>query len=265
MKFVHAFLHTRGVVGITLVQLVALLPPLAVRLWDDLPATLAVLLPALVIALIWDAVFASLRGKPILPLGLTTALVFTILGPVDASPWQLFVVLSIGAVIGELVFGGRGFSFLSAPAVALALWVLSFPSVPLSEPSFVVSIATLPGAVVLLALGLLPWRVCLSYLIAVLILVWLLAQSFSLDAALLSLFALTFLIADPNASSATGFGRIIQGVLAAMLVAVFSPTLDGGLSTQALVFAALLASLAAPLIDQGAMAFNAWQRRARRA
>lgn len=269
MKFVHAFLHTRGVVGITLVQLAALLPPLAVRLWDDLPATLAVLLPALVIALIWDAVFASLRGKPILPLGLTTALVFTVLGPVDASPWQLFVVLSIGAVIGELVFGGRGFAFLSAPAVALALWVLSFPSVPLNEPSLAVSIATLPGAVLLLGLGLLPWRVCLSYLIALLMLVWLLEQSFTLnmalDAVLLSLFALTFLIADPNASSATGLGRIVQGVLAAMFVAVFSPALDGGLSTQALVFAALLASLAVPLIDQGAMTFNGWQRRPCRA
>lgn len=264
MTFVHAFFHARGVVGITLVLVIALSPPLAVRLWDDLPATLALLIPALGIALIWDAVFGSLRGKPIVPLGLTTALVFTVLGPVEASPWQLFVVLSIGTVIGELVFGGRGFSFLSAPTVALALWVLSFPSVPLTQPSLAVSIATIPGAIVLLGLGLLPWRICLSYLLALLALIWLIEQSFTPDAALLSVFALSFLIADPSASSATGLGRVFQGVLAAMLVAVFSPALDASLSTQALVFAALLSSLAAPLIDQGAMAFNVWQRRARR-
>lgn len=263
MRSVQAFFHARGVAGITLVQLIALLPPLAVRLWENGPATLGLLIPALVIVLIWDAVFASLRGKPIVPLGLTTAIIFTVLGPLDASPWQLFVVLSIGTVIGELVFGGRGFSFLSAPAVALALWVLSFPSVPLNEPSLAVSIAALPGAVVLLVLGLLPWRICAAYLLALLALVWLTEQSLTLDAALLSVFALTFLIADPNASSVTGVGRLAQGVLAAMLVAVFSPALGTGVSAHALVFAALLASLAAPLIDQGAMALNTWQRRAR--
>lgn len=264
MRSVQAFFHARGVAGIALVQLVALLPPLAVRLWENGPATLALLIPALLIVLVWDAVFASLRGKPIIPFGLTTALIFTVLGPMEASPWQLFVVLSIGTVIGELVFGGRGFSFLSAPTVALALWVLSFPSVPLNEPSLVLSIASLASAAGLLVLGLLPWRICAAYLLTLLALVWLTEQSLTLDTALLSVFALTFLIADPNASSVTGLGRLAQGGLAALLVAVFNPALGAGVSTQALVFAALLASLASPLIDQGAMAFNVWQRRARR-
>lgn len=265
MKVVQVFLHTRGVAGITLVLALALLPPLAVRFWEDGTATLGLLIPALAIVLVWDALFASLRRRQIVPLGVTTAIVFTVLAPLDASIWQQFVVLSIGTVLGELVFGGRGFAFLSPSAVALALWVLSFPSVPLAEPSLAVSIATLPGAIVLLALGLLSWRIALSYLLALVLLAWLMQQSLAADAALLSLFALTFLIADPNASSATNLGRILQGVLAAILVAVFSPAEGQGVSTQALVFGALLASLAAPLIDQGAMAINVWQRRARRA
>lgn len=263
MRFVQTFLHRRGVAGVTLVQALLLMPPLAVRFWEEGTATLGLLIPALAIVLIWDAIFTSLRHRPIVPLGVTTAIMFTVLAPLDASIWQQFVVLSIGTVLGELVFGGRGFGFLSAPVVALALWVLSFPSVPLAEPSLAVSIAALPGAIVLLGLGLLSWRIVLSFLVALMALVWLTQGSFIGNAALLSLFALTFLIADPTASSATNLGRIVQGGLAAILVTVFSPETVGTVSTEALVFAALLASLAAPLIDQGAMAVNVWQRRAR--
>lgn len=263
MRLVQAFLHSRGVAGVTLVQAVVLIPPLAVRFWEEGTPTLALLIPALAIVLIWDAVFAALRRRPLAPLGVTTAVVFTVLAPLDASIWQQFVVLSIGTALGELVFGGRGFGFLSAPAVALALWVLSFPSVPLAAPSLAVSIATVPGAVVLLGMGLLSWRLAVSFLLVLLVLVWLNGHGITLETVLLPLFALTFLIADPNASSATQMGRIVQGALAALLVTVFNPATMDLVSTEALVFAALLASLAAPLIDQGAMAINVWQRRAR--
>jgi Na+-transporting NADH:ubiquinone oxidoreductase subunit B len=265
VKIVQTFLHRRGVAGITLVQTIAMIPPLAIRFWVEGPAVFGLLIPALAIVFLWDTVFASLRSRPIALFGITTAVLFTILAPLDASLWQQFVVLSIGTALGELIFGGRGFAFLSAPVVALALWVLSFPSVPLAEPNPALSMAAVPGAALLLGMGLLSWRLMLSFLVVLLALAWFIQGSITLELALLPILALTFLIADPNAASATQLGRIVQGGLAAVLVVVFSPVADATMSSEALVFAALLASLAAPLIDQGAMAINLWQRRMRRA
>lgn len=258
-------LHRYGVAGITAVHVLALAPPVAVSLWQGGAATLAVFVPALAIVLVWDVVFSSLRRRPFLPLGITTALIFTVLAPSSASLWQLVVVLSLGTVIGELVFGGRGFAFLSGAVVALALWVLSFPAVPLGQPSLALAFATLPGALVLLLTGLVHWRIVVSFLAVLAVIYGLSDGELSAELALGSLFALTFLIADPTASSATGVGRIIQGALAAFLVVLFDQLPGAAVSTDALVFAALLTSLFVPLIDYAAGALNAWQRRARRA
>ena len=73
---------------------------------------------------------------------------------------------------------------------------------------------------------------------------------------------LVFLICDPVASASTRIGRWIYGLLAGALVAIFGWADAGIAAPQAVVFAALLASLFAPLIDAVAVAVatRKWRR-----
>ena len=60
-------------------------------------------------------------------------------------------------------------------------------------------------------------------------------------------FGLIFLISDPVSSATTDPGRWIYGALGGALIVVFSPV--AGVTTEAVVFSALMASVFAPLID----------------
>lgn len=252
----------RGVAAVTGAQIAALLLPGLVAAWEGGQAFLTVLSVAMLSALIWEAVFSRLRSYPISFHGATTALIVAILLPVDFAIWQTILIISLGTVLGELVFGGRGFGFLSPSVVALTLTLVSFPQAQLNAPSNLLTIATFPGAVLLLGLGFIPWRVFLSCLLVVTLAAASSSQELAPAAIVGSLvFGLTFLICDPVSASATGAGQWIYGVMSGGLILLFAP--GGVIAQEAMVFAALLASVFVPLIDHCVALAKAWLRKRR--
>ncbi len=235
--------------GVTMVQILALCAPCAVVVAGDLVTRLPILIAAVIAALGLEALFAVLRRRDPGVDGLTTALIFATLCPAETAIWQVAVCVSLGVVLGELVFGGRGFGFLHPATVGLALLVLSFPQLGFAPPSQALALATLPGAAMLLALGLISGRVLLAA-VATAAGLYALGGPVTAPLALATglAFGLVFLIADPVAAASTTTGRWVYGALAGGLVAVFSP--PGEITSQAVVFAALMAGIFAPLIDR---------------
>ena len=102
------------------------------------------------------------------------------------------------------------------------------------------------GLALLLAVGLAFWRVVVALALGQSVGLLMNAGSLpGIELCLTAIFAVTFLVADPVASAATQFGRWLYGFAAGLLAALFAPF---GMA-EALVFAALLAGLVAPLID----------------
>ena len=253
----------QSVMGVTLLQALALLLPAADVAERNPGPVLSLLAGALMTVLIWENLFTWLRGRELGFHGITTAIVVTVMCPVDLPLWQLVVAISLGTVFGELVFGGRGFGFASPASVSLALMIVSFPEVGLAQPTETFALFTLPGTALLLGFGLISWRVILIVLAVVALLLALRDGIFDpVSHAVALAFGLTFLVADPVSAAATRAGRWLYGALAGGLIVLFSP--DGSLTPEAIVFAALLASIFAPLIDHLVVLAHHRRRGARR-
>lgn len=263
MTWIGAQMQGRGAMGAVAVQTVALLPPVAVTVVEGGPAAVAILLAALAVTLAWDGIFAALRKRPFEPQGITTAAIFTLFVPADIPIWHLAVVLSLGSVIGERIFGGRGFSFVAPGTVALALALLSLPDMAMPVQGAAVALASVPGAVLLWVAGLLSLRIVIAFLIVAALAfgVTAPADGAALAAALGA--GLIFLVADPMAAAVTQWGRVLHGALAGGLVWVFGGLAATPPAADALVFAALMASLMAPLVDHAVVSIGAARRRRR--
>jgi Na+-transporting NADH:ubiquinone oxidoreductase subunit B len=247
---------------VTLAQVLALAAPIAVKLAEQGTSMAAVLVTALVTSLIWDMAFALIRGRSPSWHSLSTALIITILIPSALPLWQVALAASFGMVFGELVFGGRGYGIVSAAAAAAGFLVFSFSGAELSGSSQALALATLPGAVLLLAGGLVSWRVLIS-VVAVLVVAGFAEGEISgfLETGIAVAFGLVFLIGDPVAAASTNLGRWFYGVLAGLLIVVFDTVAGAAVAPAAIVFASLLASLFAPLIDHAAVAVIIRRRR----
>ena len=127
---------------------------MAVVALPDLERFAGHVLAALVTALVWEGTFATLRGRVLSFHGVTTGLIVTLVLPPEVAVWQIAFAVSLGVILGELVFGGRGFGFVPPAAVALSLLLISFPDLQLQQSTLALAIASLPGAVLLLAMGL---------------------------------------------------------------------------------------------------------------
>ena len=263
MNRAHALLAHWGVTGVTTAQGLALLPPVAIVMLQNGQPKWIMLAVAVGVALFWETLFAILRKRTISVHGLTTALIVAVFVPTDLPVWQLTITLSLGVVLGELIFGGRGFGFLAPATVSLALLVFSFPQAGLASLSPETALAVLPGAVLLLSLGLICWRVIVATVLAVLVLP--VAQGLPIDPISIATalaFGLVFLICDPTAAASTDPGRWVYGILSGGLIVLLS----GGITpvpSEAVIFAALLASIFAPLIDHLVVLGNAARRRRR--
>lgn len=235
--------------GISVLQIAALLLPIAVVVFERGNAQAQLLAVALLTAISWDLIFAILRKRKFYFHGMSTALIVAVLVPPALPLWQLALTLSLGCVIGEHVFGGRGFGFLSPAAICLSLLLLSFPQVQLEPMTQNVALATVPGALLLLISGLVSWRVILGAFVMIIGLALpsnLEVDVFSLGIA--TLFGLVFLTGDPVSAASTNSGRWIYGLLAGLLISIFSPE-STAISSASLVFGSLTASVFAPLID----------------
>ena len=237
-----------SVAGVTLAQTAALVAPSVATAWVNPVGYAVVLVTAVLTAWFWEGLFAALRKRKPSGHGITTVLIISVLAPPDLVLWQLALALSLGVVLAELVFGGRGFGFLSPAVVAASLLVFSFPEVTLAPSTTNVALATIPGGILLVFLGLISWRVVLSAAVGVGVLLVLSVDGPDVAAAAAAMtFCVVFLVCDPTAASATNPGRWIYGLLAGGLIILFS----GGPipTTEGIVFAALRASIFAPLID----------------
>lgn len=235
---------------VTLAQLIALAAPVGVSVAERGAAQIGVLTTALVTCLIWEMAFALIRERALSWHTATVALIFTVLAPETLPLWQVAMAASFGVVFGELVFGGRGYGIVPGAAAAAGFLVFSFTGTGLATVSGAMALATLPGALLLLLGGLISWRVLVSA-VAVLI-AFGLAQD-GADSLLLvlttALFGLVFLVADPVVAASTQPGRLVYGVLAGLLIVLFDTIEGPAIAPAAIVFACLLASLFAPLID----------------
>jgi Na+-transporting NADH:ubiquinone oxidoreductase subunit B len=236
--------------GITLAQLIALAAPVGVSLAERGPAQMAVLITALVACLVWELAFALIRGRALSWHMATVALILTVLLPETVPLWQVAMAASFGVVFGELVFGGRGYGIVSGAAAAAGFLVFSFTGAGLAVASNAMALAVLPGALLLLGGGLISWRVLVT--VGVVLIAATLARDGADSLPLVlttAAFGLVFLVADPVVAASTQLGRLVYGVLAGLLIVLFDTIEGPAIAPAAIVFACLLASLFAPLID----------------
>lgn len=240
---------------VTLAQLIALAAPVGVSLTERGTQQIAVLMTALITCLLWELAFGLIRGRSLGWHTATAALIFAILAPATVPLWQIAMAASFGVIFGEMVFGGRGYGIVSGAAAAAGFLVFSFSGSGLSMSSQAMALATLPGALLLLLGGLISWRVLVSAAVV-------LAASGFAQAGVSGLptvvttvfFGLVFLIGDPVAGASTHPGRWLFGALAGLLIVLFDTVSGPAVAQAAVVFASLLASIFAPLIDHMAVA-----------
>lgn len=233
---------------VALIFLAAALPVAAAWIWEEGVSGAARLMLAVTVGGLWQGVFTVLRAQPPSAAGVVSALAMAMLAP-EIGPLQFVLGISFGFVFGELIFGGWGRSVLNPAVVAIMFLAFGFPTAPWPPLAIQIGWATIPAALLLLAFGVLPWRL-LAGALAVLVV----AGGFSLDL-LTSAVALVLVLSvcDPATAASTALGRWLHGGLFGALIALFAATWDTA-PAQIAVSAALLASLAAPLLDEIAIA-----------
>ncbi len=245
--------------------IVAVLPPLVGALYEQGAVLMLEIAVALLVTFGWQIVFAWSRHSMIGWDGIVIAIAFVVMLPAAVPLWQIAMALSFGVVIGEQIFGGRGRAFLNPATVGLTFLFFSFPAGAPGAASGLIGLATLPGAVLLVLLGLISWRVIVAaftgFAVAGLLagvtdpLALLMSGSFA--------FGLIFLGCDPVSAAATNPGRLIYGgFIGAFTVALGAA--GGAVETSAVVFAVLLGSIFAPVIDHTVVWLHAHRRRHRR-
>jgi len=243
---------------VALLLLAAVLPLAVTWLLAEGAAGLLRLLFVLFVAGVWHVVFMLARAQPPSFAGAVTALAIAVLAPIDLGPLPLVIGVSFGVVAGELAFGGWGRNVVNPATVTLAFLGFGFPAA--LWPSLPVQLGWSVGAVVLIGVvtGVMSWRAVAG---AVLVLAagspWLATPALTAAAVVL-----VVLVCDPVTSAATGLGRWLYGLLYGALVLLFVFGWSGASPVRIAVSAALLASLAAPLLDE--LAIRLWLARRKR-
>ncbi|SDY57972.1 RnfABCDGE type electron transport complex subunit D [Citreimonas salinaria] len=245
---------------VVLMLLAAYLPLAVFWLWfGGAPAVQRSSLALLVLGF-WNLVFLLARAQAISLALAITALAIAMLAPEGLGTFRLVLGISFGAVMGELVFGGWGRNVVHPATVALSFLGFGFPGFPWPDFLAPVAWAAIPAALIGLATGVLPGGVIAgaALVAAVTFALGLLSQA-ALPAAGI---VLVLLVADPVTSATTHFARWLNGALYAGFVTLFAAGWQGAAPAQYAVAAALLTSLAAPLLDEMALAL--WYARRRR-
>ena len=216
---------------------------------------------ALLVIAVWQLVFLLARAQPISLSAAITALGIAMLAPEELGAVRLILGISFGTVMGELVFGGWGRNVVNPATVTLAFLGFGFPAYAWPEILVPVAWAAIPAAVIGVMAGVMPAGLVLGATIGA-------AVSFGfgvLPATALPAagVVLVLAVADPVTSASTALGRWLNGLLFIALVVLFATGWQGAAPVQIAVAAALLASLAAPLLDELALAHWYAQRRRR--
>lgn len=246
---------------VALMLLAAAMPMALVWLWYGGGAAAGRLALALAVSGLWHLVFMLARAQPPSFAGALTALAVAMLAPADLGFVALVLGISFGAVMAELVFGGWGRNVLNPATVTLAFLGFGFPGLPWPELALPVAWAAIPAAVIGVVTGVMPARIMLG---AAVPLAGAAALGAEMDRVLpVAGIVLVLLVCDPVASAATRPGRWLNGLLYGGLVVLFVTGWSGASPAQVAVSAALFASLAAPLLDEIAIALWVAARRRR--
>jgi Na+-transporting NADH:ubiquinone oxidoreductase subunit B len=209
-------------------------------------------------------VFTRLRGRPMETGGLATAAAFALLLPAGTPVLHVVLGAVVGVVLGELIFGGRGWGFLNPAVVGLTFVYFSDPGAA-TPAQAVAPWAAGAGGALLLALGLAEWRISLAAfatLGAIAAVTGQAPEAFLWSGSVL--FTVLFLAADPTGAPSSRGARWLFGALVAVLV----PALAAGPGTpnpRVLVFALMLSAIFAPLLDSIVLALHGLrERRAQR-
>lgn len=203
---------------------------------------------------LWHVAFMLARAQPPSFAGAMTALAIAILAPVDLGPIPMLLGISFGVVAGELAFGGWGRNIVNPATVAIAFLGFGFPAAP--WPVLPIQLGWSVIAVVAIGAfaGVISWRVVAGAGV-VLVVGWH-SMGLATPIATAAAVVLVLLVCDPVTSASTSLGRWLYGLLYGALVLLFALGWNGGTSVQIAVSAALLASLAAPLLDE--IAIRLW-------
>ncbi len=237
---------------VALMVLAALLPLAVMWLQVEGVAAAGRLVFFLVFAGIWHVAFMLARAQPPSFAGAATALAIAILAPEGLGVVQLLLGVSFGVVMAELVFGGWGRNVLNPATVTLSFLGFGFPAAPWPELVLQIGWAAIPAALIGWLTGVFSGRVILGALV-VFGFAYLTGVDFSDSFAGIAV-VLVLLVCDPVASASTRLGRWLYGALFAGLVVLFTVNWNGAAAIQLSVAAALLASLAAPILDEIAIA-----------
>jgi Na+-transporting NADH:ubiquinone oxidoreductase subunit B len=242
---------------VALLMLAAILPLALTWLLATGMDGLVRLIVTLVVAGVWHLAFMLARAQPPSFAGAFSALAIAVLAPVDLGFIPLVLGISFGVVMGELAFGGWGRNIVNPATIAVAFLGFGFPAAP--WPQLPIQLGWSVVAVVLLGtiLGITSLRIVIACgLVLVASAVFgELSQPLLIAAAIV----LVLLVWDPVTSAATPLGRIAYGALYGGLITIFGQTWSAGQPVQIAVSAALIASLAAPLLDDIALRY--WQAR----
>lgn len=240
--------------------LLACMLPMAVA-WGWYGGPVARIFLAGLIVYGWQLVFLLARAQAPSLSGILTALAVAMLAPEEIGALRLALGVSFGVVMGELVFGGWGRNVVHPATVSLAFLGFGFPSFDWPGFDAPVAWAAIPAAALGCVLGVMPAGLMGGAILAALAAGLLGGLGGGVMIAGAVVFVL--LVADPATSAATGFGRWGQGALFIALLALFESGWTGAAPVQIAVAASLLASLAAPLLDEAALAIWVAGRRRR--
>ncbi len=243
---------------VTFVTLAALTPALGVTIYQNPAGLLTVLATSMFIALAWSLLFAHLRQTTLRWDWIITAVTYAVLVPAGVPMWQQAFALSFGVVVGDQIFGGRGRNILHPTVVALAFLMFSFPGNFYRGDEFALAVATTAGGLLLVGVRLVSWRVVVAIAIGLAVSLAVAGTIGEWSQVLTGavVFGAAFLIADPVAAASTNAGRWAYGLLAGMLVVVFGEAGGDPGSVRAIIFAALVAGIFAPMIDQAVIWLN---------
>lgn len=238
---------------VALFMVIAMLPLAGVWLTVDRGSGMIRLLAALVIIYGWHLAFLLLRAQPPSLSGIVTALAIALLAPTGLGPFAFVLGVSFGVVLGELAFGGWGRNILNPATVAISFLGFGYPAAPWPELSIPLTWGAGGTLIVAVLFGLYALRLVsgAALALAAAALAGLPVADPFVAPALVAVFAL--LVCDPATAASTQTGRWLQGLLYGGLVALFLSVWSGAATVQLAVSAALIANLAAPLLDELAL------------
>ncbi len=251
---------------LALLWLLGLVPALLLALLTHKLPLVGNILIALMTLQLWRCAIAPLTsdGRYVLTwFEITQACLFALLLPAAIPAWQLVLAVSFGTVFGERLLGGRGYTFLNPVVVGLSFHLFSYDVVwDNTVIGTVPELALLPALVAFLALELVSWRTLTALLFGTFCLQLIGAPSplVFLESSTVCL-VLLYLAADPVVGGSSNLARWLTGLFTGSLLAILAMPSIGQLST--IIFALLLASLSAPLIDHLVVQLYTHRRRRR--